>query len=110
MSGVYCCVYGCTSHGRKKEESSVSNFRIPDVVTREGKETEELTRARRLAWIKAINRKGLTMAEADEKPWLRVCSLHFHGGKPAYKRLQNHPDWAPTLNLGYVTDTKNGKL
>uniref|UniRef100_A0AAV2K2G6 THAP-type domain-containing protein n=1 Tax=Knipowitschia caucasica TaxID=637954 RepID=A0AAV2K2G6_KNICA len=28
---------------------------------------------------------------------MRVCSLHFHSGKPSYEMLENHPDWTPSL-------------
>uniref|UniRef100_A0AAV2L2X1 Uncharacterized protein n=1 Tax=Knipowitschia caucasica TaxID=637954 RepID=A0AAV2L2X1_KNICA len=30
---------------------------------------------------------------------MRVCSLHFHSGKPSYEMLENHPDWTPSLRL-----------
>ena len=81
MSGIYCCIHGCTNNGRKKDkETPVRYFRIPAVITREGEETEELTRERQLAWLKAINRKELTTSEA-KKPWLRVCSEHFKEGE-----------------------------
>uniref|UniRef100_A0A8C9ZFR5 THAP-type domain-containing protein n=1 Tax=Sander lucioperca TaxID=283035 RepID=A0A8C9ZFR5_SANLU len=32
---------------------------------------------------------------------LKVCSRHFHPGKPAYEMDESHPDWAPTLHLGH---------
>uniref|UniRef100_A0A9J7WYY9 Transposase Helix-turn-helix domain-containing protein n=1 Tax=Cyprinus carpio carpio TaxID=630221 RepID=A0A9J7WYY9_CYPCA len=32
---------------------------------------------------------------------MRVCSLHFHLGKPSYEMLENHPDWKPSLRLGH---------
>ncbi|KAL0993151.1 hypothetical protein UPYG_G00103900 [Umbra pygmaea] len=32
---------------------------------------------------------------------MRVCSLHFHSGKPSYEMLENHPDWTPSLRLGH---------
>uniref|UniRef100_A0A1A7YCP9 THAP-type domain-containing protein n=1 Tax=Iconisemion striatum TaxID=60296 RepID=A0A1A7YCP9_9TELE len=33
---------------------------------------------------------------------MRVCSLHFHSGKPANEMYTSHPDWAPSLHLGHT--------
>ncbi|XP_070173715.1 uncharacterized protein [Littorina saxatilis] len=40
---------------------------------------------------------------------MRVCSQHFHSGKPSYEMMETDPDWAPSLLLGHsemkTTDT-----
>ncbi|KAK7909917.1 hypothetical protein WMY93_014601 [Mugilogobius chulae] len=60
----------------------------------------EITRRRRMAWIAAIRRPDFTFDKIPKTA--KVCSLHFHTGKPAYEMYTSDPDWAPSLNLGYT--------
>ncbi|KAK3914684.1 3-isopropylmalate dehydrogenase [Frankliniella fusca] len=50
-------------------------------------------------WITRINRKDLQ--EKDINCNTRICARHFVSGKPAYHMMENDPDWAPSLELGY---------
>ncbi|XP_016388294.1 troponin I-like [Sinocyclocheilus rhinocerous] len=52
-----------------------------------------------MAWISAIRRTDIHFADIPRS--LKVCSRHFHSGKPAYEMDESHPDWAPTLHLGH---------
>ncbi|XP_016410945.1 uncharacterized protein LOC107742483 [Sinocyclocheilus rhinocerous] len=52
-----------------------------------------------MAWISAIRRTDIHFADIPRS--LKVCSKHFHSGKPAYEMDESHPDWAPTLHLGH---------
>lgn len=59
-----------------------------------------------MAWIAAVDRKTIAFDNITKSRF--VCSRHFHKGKPAYEMLENDPDWAPSLHLGYSdseTDT-----
>ncbi|XP_047224703.1 uncharacterized protein LOC124870209 isoform X2 [Girardinichthys multiradiatus] len=59
----------------------------------------EVTRRHRMAWVAAVGRRDITFDRI--LPSKRVCSLHFHSGKPAYEMLESHPDWKPSLLLGH---------
>lgn len=52
-----------------------------------------------MSWVAAIRRKDITFDRISDST--RVCSLHFHSGKPAYEMCESHPDWAPSINLGH---------
>ncbi|XP_051556083.1 uncharacterized protein LOC127442239 isoform X3 [Myxocyprinus asiaticus] len=65
----------------------------------EGKQVEEVTRRRCMAWIAAARRKDSSYSNIFAS--VRVCSLHFQSGQPAYEMLDTHPDWAPSLLLGH---------
>ena len=73
----FCAVYDCSN--RSDREKTKSYYRIPQVVTKQGKEALKLSTERRGKWINAINRKDLD--EKSCEPHHRVCSDHFHTGK-----------------------------
>lgn len=52
-----------------------------------------------MAWVSAVGRKNITFFSATAS--VKVCSRHFHSGKPAYEMLEFDPDWAPSLHLGH---------
>uniref|UniRef100_A0A8C5EBS4 Uncharacterized LOC114459264 n=1 Tax=Gouania willdenowi TaxID=441366 RepID=A0A8C5EBS4_GOUWI len=108
MPGSHCCVQNCSntshdSHGRRRN-NGIQFFRLPKWTQHLGEQVSDLTRRRRIAWLAAITRKDFTFDRTP--PWMRVCSLHFHSGKPSYEMLENHPDWTPSLLLGH-NDVKN---
>ncbi|KAK7110312.1 hypothetical protein V1264_014206 [Littorina saxatilis] len=72
-----CCIIGCTS--RSNKENALAFLRIPKVDA--GGRHRDLLEKRRRAWLKKINRKNIT--DKTVKTWTRVCSKHFHSGKPA---------------------------
>ncbi|GFS13209.1 hypothetical protein ElyMa_001391600 [Elysia marginata] len=49
-----CCIVRC-SNNRDKEKSS-GYFRVPSVITNQGRATEELAKKKRAVWVKAINK------------------------------------------------------
>ncbi|XP_038164501.1 uncharacterized protein LOC119798903 [Cyprinodon tularosa] len=59
-----------------------------------------MTKSCRLAWIAAVRRQNITFHSIPMS--MRVCSLHFHSGKPANEMYTSHPDWAPSLHLGHT--------
>ncbi|XP_059358734.1 uncharacterized protein LOC132097125 isoform X2 [Carassius carassius] len=103
MPGSHCCVNNCssTSHDRygKHRNNGIQFFRLPKWTQHQGKQVSDLTRRRRIAWLAAIRRKDFTFDFTPQS--MRVCSLHFHSGKPSYQMLENHPDWTPSLRLGH---------
>ncbi|KAK2863569.1 hypothetical protein Q5P01_003102 [Channa striata] len=52
-----------------------------------------------MAWVAAVRRKDLSFSRVPAS--MKVCSLHFHSGQPAYEMLDTHPDWVPSLLLGH---------
>ncbi|XP_063067225.1 uncharacterized protein LOC134458738 isoform X1 [Engraulis encrasicolus] len=62
-----------------------------------------ITKSRRLAWVAAVRRPNITFDSIPVS--MRVCSRHFHSGKPVDAMYTSHPDWAPSLHLGH-TETK----
>ncbi|XP_041835129.1 uncharacterized protein LOC121635838 [Melanotaenia boesemani] len=104
--GRTCCIIGCNvrSHDRqrKKVANGLSFYSFPAWKKSQGNLVSEVTRRRRMAWISAVRRKDITFADISK--WLKVCSRHFHSGKPAYEMNELHPDWAPSLHLGYSED------
>uniref|UniRef100_A0A8C2ETJ1 Zinc finger, MYM-type 4 n=1 Tax=Cyprinus carpio TaxID=7962 RepID=A0A8C2ETJ1_CYPCA len=105
-----CCIVGCKSatHNRhgKRNENGLSFHRFPAWRRDHGDQVCEITKSRRLAWIAAVRRPSITFHSIPMS--MRVCSLHFHSGKPANEMYTSHPDWAPSLNLGH-TETKATK-
>ncbi|XP_029958398.1 uncharacterized protein LOC115396593 isoform X1 [Salarias fasciatus] len=96
----YCCVKGCSSNTR---HLGIKFFRFPVHRKDRGQQMESITRRRRLAWVAAVRRKNITFNHISEG--MRVCSLHFHKGQPAYEMMESDADWAPSLRLGH-TDIK----
>lgn len=41
----------------------------------------------------------------EQYPNTRVCSDHFVSGSPSTLFDENNPDWAPSLNLGYDSES-----
>ena len=98
---VLCLVVNCGNKtGSKKPKSSegIGFFRVPSVITNQGKLIEELTSERRRRWISAISREDLTEKILSND---RVCSEHFVSGKPAQQWDKHNIDWVPTLKLGH---------
>uniref|UniRef100_A0A146UYI6 Uncharacterized LOC105939542 n=1 Tax=Fundulus heteroclitus TaxID=8078 RepID=A0A146UYI6_FUNHE len=106
-----CCVVGCNSatHDRrgKKIENGLTFHRFPAWRRNHGDQMSEITKSRRLAWITAVRRPTITFHNVPVS--MRVCSLHFHSGKPAYETNESHPDWAPSLHLGHTKVTAADK-
>ncbi|KAL1005667.1 hypothetical protein UPYG_G00062020 [Umbra pygmaea] len=101
--GRTCCVVGCyvRSHDRrgKKIDNGLSFYCFPAWKQNEGSHVSDVSKRRRMAWISAIRRKDILFANIPRS--LKVCSKHFHSGKPAYEMDEFHQDWAPTLHLGH---------
>lgn len=68
----------------------------------QGDKTQEISTARRAAWIAKINRKKWCPG-----PGAHVCSMHFISGKPSTVYDTNNPDWAPSVNMGYECSTSS---
>ncbi|XP_064479223.1 uncharacterized protein LOC135392443 [Ornithodoros turicata] len=79
-------------------------FRVPTVDDRETKPVQELQRRRRHEWFARINRKDINQGASH----YRVCGRHFVQGEPATLHDVNHPDWAPSVSLGYERRTSSG--
>ncbi|KAL7875143.1 hypothetical protein SRHO_G00061130 [Serrasalmus rhombeus] len=103
MVGSYCCVINCRSSShdsrRKKLDHGLSFYRFPAWRQNEGSKVSDVTKRRREAWVSAVGRPCISFSHISAS--MRVCSRHFHSGKPAYGMLESHPDWAPSLHLGH---------
>ncbi|XP_041929456.1 uncharacterized protein LOC121693843 [Alosa sapidissima] len=99
-----CCIVGCNSatHDRqgKKIENGLTFHRFPAWRRNHGDQVSEITKSCRLAWIAAVRRPNITFHSIPMS--MRVCSLHFHSGKPANEMYNSHPDWAPSRHLGHT--------
>ena len=85
--------------GRDKDKSLL---RLPSVIRHQGEKTLELSGRRQLEWLARIRRKDLRPERYHNT---RVCSDHFVTGSPSALIDENNPDWAPSLNLGYESDS-----
>lgn len=78
-----CCVVGCNVRSQdrrgKKINNGLSFYCFPAWKQNQGSYISELTKTRRMAWISAVNRVGLTFDNISRS--LKVCSRHFHSGK-----------------------------
>ncbi|XP_047224705.1 uncharacterized protein LOC124870209 isoform X4 [Girardinichthys multiradiatus] len=103
MTGHRCCIYGCPSRSHGKTGAKLNNgvrfFCFPKWKKHQEEPVAEVTRRHRMAWVAAVGRRDITFDRI--LPSKRVCSLHFHSGKPAYEMLESHPDWKPSLLLGH---------
>uniref|UniRef100_A0A9J8AK22 THAP-type domain-containing protein n=1 Tax=Cyprinus carpio carpio TaxID=630221 RepID=A0A9J8AK22_CYPCA len=103
MPGKHCCVKNCSSVSHdcrgNRRNHLLQFFRFPTWKKHEGEHVSDVTKRRRISWVAAIRRKDITFDRISES--MRVCSLHFHSGKPSYEMLENHPDWKPSLRLGH---------
>ncbi|XP_063073961.1 uncharacterized protein LOC134464447 [Engraulis encrasicolus] len=101
-----CCVVGCnsSSHERKggKIENGLSFYSFPSWRQHHGDQVSDITKRRRLAWVAAVRRPKITFHSIPTS--MRVCSLHFHSGKPANEMYTSHSDWAPSLHLGHTNE------
>ena len=79
-------------------------FRLPSIITHQGEKALELSRQRQLQWLARIKRKDL---RPEKYPITRVCSDHFVSGSPSTLFDESNPDWAPSLNLGYDSESMN---
>ena len=84
-----------TRSGRDKEKSF---YRVPSVIKNQGEEGEELSIERRMKWLSAISRVGLTEGILRND---RVCSRHFVSGRPAANWDKYNVDWVPSIHLGH---------
>ena len=82
MPHFYCCAPGCKSSSLKKKQVKKYPFLVN--VTFHRFPTEKSNPILRLQWIYAMKR------DSDWEPnrYSRVCSLHFHGGRPTMQNLK----------------------
>ncbi|TDH09987.1 hypothetical protein EPR50_G00092850 [Perca flavescens] len=103
MGGRSCCVINCCrkshDHRGRKIPNGLSFHCFPAWRTHEGAHVSRLTERRRAAWVAAVGRPDITFTRIPTS--MRVCSRHFHSGKPAYEMLESDPDWAPSLHLDH---------
>jgi len=78
---VLWVVVGCSSKSGKHK--GLRFFRIPKIITNQGKESEELTTRRRNEWISAVSRCDATNKRVLESE--RVCSKHSVFREPAFQ-------------------------
>ncbi|KAK0152525.1 hypothetical protein N1851_005951 [Merluccius polli] len=104
MVGQYCCVRNCHSKSHdscgRKLGNGISFYGFPTWKRNEGELVEKVTTRRRMAWIAAVRRNNIKFSNISAS--MKVCSLHFQSGQPAYEMLETHPDWAPSLHLGHA--------
>ena len=99
---VICAVIGCSNRSNKDKEKSF--YRLPGVLTNQGRETECLSKKRQGIWLAKIKREDISPEQYYN---VRVCSDHFISGVPSKLYNTDSPDWAPSLNLGYEEIAKS---
>ncbi|XP_060911921.1 uncharacterized protein LOC132988501 [Labrus mixtus] len=103
-----CCVNNCHSKSHdlncKKLNNQLRFFRFPLWKKGFGTQAEDISKRRRMAWVKAVNRRSITFASVSK--YMLVCSRHFHKGEPAYEMRETDPDWAPSLHMGHTDSTQ----
>lgn len=77
----FCAIYGCGNRGDRDRTKSF--YRLPAVITRQCKKTEELSSSRRTKWLALIKRD----IKPSNLPYVRVCSDHFITGKLHFLRM-----------------------
>lgn len=125
-----CAVVKCKSRQIDRKNDGVHLYSFPKVRSRYNTSLNDILIRRRMAWIRALKRGNFTDSQLKN---MRICSLHFiegaykqwlvsfvcrltvscqivfqfsfHAGKPADFQQVDHPDWVPTLNMGYSTTT-----
>ncbi|XP_035673153.1 uncharacterized protein LOC118413732 [Branchiostoma floridae] len=99
---VFCLIVGCGSRTgaahKHREKVNFKLFRVPRVITGQGKYVEELTTDRRRQWISAISRADLSEEKLTNE---RVCGKHFVSGQPSKDWDKFNVDWVPSINLGH---------
>ena len=105
MVGTACRTYGC--HNNSSNNPNVGFYHLPGILQEPIKDERfKLAKQRRHEWLTRINRKDLSAAQLREViPTLRVYGAHLSSGKPAVLYETKHVDWAPSINLGYKSDT-----
>ena len=88
-------VLGCSR--RSGRDTNVSFFRIPKVITKQGKDIEILSRKWRIGFLSVIKRENLTDKILSND---RICSRHFISGKPA-----SLLDWMTVTQIGFQVFT-----
>ena len=66
----------CSSNS--KRDKNLSFYKVPTVITHQGKETQNISEARRQQWLNNIKREDVKNG-GYKYPY--VCSFHFHTGK-----------------------------
>ena len=78
----FCDIVGCSNRiGRDKGKSF---FRLPKIITHQGKEARSYSEGRRTMWLSRISRADLTEEKMTN---IRVCSDHFVSGEITYSYL-----------------------
>ncbi|XP_072021067.1 uncharacterized protein [Amphiura filiformis] len=109
VTGAAGTVVRCFTRGDVDESGKkISFYSIPAI--RQADDERAITTERRTAWISALKREKNT---STNKPWepskhSKVCSVHFHSGKPSYRLSKTHPDWIPTVNMGHNSASVSG--
>lgn len=99
-----CCVKGCSN--KLEVGSSIRMFRFPALLEKP-KSLVELSRQRRTAWLKALNRTNLS---EDALKTIGICSDHFVTGSPARLKDNTEVDWIPTIKMGNQQRNRNEKI
>lgn len=97
---VICAVLVCGN--RSKRDKGKRFFRLPTVLEHQGGQTKALSEKRQGIWLSRIRREDV---KPEQYYNVRVCGDHFHSGAPSKLYPMDDPDWAPSLKLGYDTDT-----
>ncbi|XP_055841937.1 nucleolar protein dao-5 isoform X2 [Episyrphus balteatus] len=98
-----CCVRGCSN--KLEVGSSIRMFRFPALLDKP-KSLVELSRQRRNAWLKALNRTNLPEEVLKS---IGICSEHFITGSPARLKDNTEVDWIPTIKMGHQQRNRNEK-
>ncbi|KAJ8919085.1 hypothetical protein NQ315_012070 [Exocentrus adspersus] len=93
----FCVVMGCS---RRAERDRGRFFRIPKTFNNRGERLDALSAERRESWVRALNRGNLSETFLKNA---RICENHFVSGEPAKLEDKDHPDWVPSVNMGYFT-------
>ena len=91
----FCAVVGCGN--RSDRDKGIKFFRLPFVITHQGKQTHDLSKKRRELWLAWIHREDLG---PEKYSYTRVCSRHFITGEPKDLYDETNPDWALLRYLG----------
>ena len=91
---VLYVVFGCSKRsGRDKD------VRIPRIICNKGEQVYTLSKKRRDGFKAAISRVFLIEKILKND---RICSRHFHSGKPPTLLDDTNPGWLPSLHLGHA--------
>ena len=67
----YCRVLGC--HNRTDREKDLHFYRLPQVITNQGEDGQNISKDRRRLWLAKLN-QDFARKNIDN---VRVCSAHF---------------------------------